>query len=77
MPERIAVEEGALYHVTAGTWVRFYDQNVARPRADAWAREMSHPSSGEDVDVFVAVDNAVAVRGMVPQAALTRVTEGQ
>ena len=77
MPQRIAVEEGALYRVASGTWVRFYGEQVARPRADAWAREMSRTTGSVDVDVYVAVDDAVAVRGVVPSAALTRVTEGQ
>jgi hypothetical protein len=77
MPERIAVEEGALFRVEAGTWVRFYGDQVARLRADGWAREMSRTAGSEDVDVYVAVDDAVAVRGVVPSATLTRVTEGE
>ncbi len=77
MPERIAVEEGALFHVESGTWIRFYGEQVARLRAVGWAREMSRTSGSADVDVYVAVDDGVAVRGVVPQSALTRVTEGE
>lgn len=77
MPERIAVEEGALFHVTSGTWIRFYGEQVARLRAEGWAREMSRTSGSTDVDVYVAVDDGVAVRGVVPTASLTRVTEGE
>jgi len=77
MPERIAVEEGALFRVQSGTWVRFYGEQVARLRADGWAREMSRTSGSEDIDVYVAVDDGCAVRGVVPSASLTRVTEGE
>jgi hypothetical protein len=77
MPERIAVEEGALFHVQSGTWIRFYGEQVARLRAEGWAREMSRTSGSTDVDVYVAVDDGVAVRGVVPTGTLTRVTEGE
>lgn len=77
MPERIAVEEGALFRVASGTWVRFYGEQVARLRADGWAREMSRTAGSEDVDVYVAVDEGCAVRGVVAGSALTRVTEGE
>lgn len=77
MPERIAVEEGALFRVQAGTWIRFYDEQVARLRETGWAREMTRTTGSDDVDVYVAVDDGVAVRGVVSQSALTRVTEGE
>lgn len=77
MPERIAVEEGALFRVRAGTWIQFYHENVARLRADGWGREMSRTSGSDEVDVYVAVDNGCAVRGVVTNDALTRVTEGE
>lgn len=76
MPGRIAEEEGALYRVEPGTRVTFYGEEVARLRGQGWAREMSR-ASGEDLDVYVAVDNGAAIRGMVPQASLTRVAEGE
>jgi hypothetical protein len=83
MPQRIAIEEGALFRVAAGTWVQFCDNagrcaNIARPRVDAWARELSRdPHAPDEVDVYLAVDQSVAVRGVVPESAMTRVTEGQ
>lgn len=77
MPERIAVEEGALFRVQSGTWISFLGDQVARLRADGWAREMSRTAGSEDVDVYVAVDDGVAVRGVVPSGSLTRVTEGE
>lgn len=77
MPERIAVEEGALFRVPRGTWVRFYGEQVARLGAEGWAREMSRTAGSPDLDVYVAVDNGVAVRGVVESSVLTRVTEGE
>jgi hypothetical protein len=75
MPERIAVEEGALFRVAPGTRVRFYGEEVARLRGHGWAREMSR--QGDDVDVYVAVDDGVAVRGIVDNDTLERVAEGE
>ena len=77
MPERIAVEEGTLFRVQAGTYVDFYQEHVARLRGEGWAREMSRTSGSDAIDVYVAVDDGCAVRGTVPSASLTRVTEGE
>lgn len=72
MPARIAQETGALFRVAAGTHVMFYGEDVATIRRDAWARELS-PRQGEEADVYVAVDDGVAIRGVVPVASLTPV----
>lgn len=68
-------EQRPLWRVRAGTWVRYAEQKVARLEADGWAREMGRTGEGDSavIDVFVAVDDAVAIRGMVPQEALFEV----
>ena len=71
-PARVAMEEdGTLVRVDSGTRIRFYGEEVARLRAEGWARELGR--DGEEVDAFVAVDNGVAVRGIVPSGSVTAV----
>lgn len=70
IPARVEAETGALFRVAAGTHVMFYGEDVATLRREAWARELS-PRQGEEADVYVAVDNGVAIRGVVPVSALT------
>jgi hypothetical protein len=72
MPAWIANEDGALYRVAQGTRIRFNGRTIARLRAQGWAREIGR-QQGDLVDVFVAVDNGVALRGLVPMSALTLV----
>lgn len=74
MPSRIANETGALFHVAAGTHVMFYGEDVATVRREAWARELS-PRQGDQADVYIAVDEGVAIRGVVPVSSLTPVDE--
>ncbi len=69
LPLRIARETGPLLRVAAGTRVTFYGEEVARLRTDGWARELSARQAGM-VDVFVAVDDAVAIRGLVPASSV-------
>lgn len=65
VPERIAREEQhRLWRVRARSKVRFNGQTVAIFAQGGWAREMNRYPTGE-VDVFAAVDNRVAVRGML------------
>jgi len=68
-------EDRPLWRVRAGTWVRYAEAKIARLEADGWAREMGRTGEGNDalIDVFVAVDDSVAVRGMVPQESLFEV----
>jgi len=68
-------EQRPLWRVRAGTWVRYADEKVARLEADGWAREMGRTGEGDSatIDAFVAVDDGVAIRGMVPQEALFEV----
>jgi hypothetical protein len=65
-------EERPLWRVRAGTWVRYGGDRVAQLEAEGWAREMgrSGESGSPQVDVFVAVDDDVAIRGMVSPDAL-------
>lgn len=71
-PARIAMEEdGTLVRVDSGTRIRFYGEEVARLRAQGWGRELGR--DGEEVDAFIAVDDGVAVRGIVPADAVTAV----
>jgi hypothetical protein len=75
IPARIANETGALFRVAAGTHVLFYGEDVATLRRDGWARELS-PRQGDQADVYVAVDDGVAIRGVVPVSSLTPVDAG-
>jgi hypothetical protein len=64
MPHRIAEDEGPLRRVRPGTRVRFLDRVIARLRSGGWARELGRTRDGR-IDVYVAVDDASAVRGLV------------
>ena len=68
-------QEGAVHRVAAGTRVRSQGETIGRLRADGWARELARPEPGR-VDVFIAVNDDVAIRGTVPESALTLV-EGE
>lgn len=71
-PYWMAQESGPLHRVAEGTRVRFHGETIARLRAPGWARELGR--QGDDmVDVFVAVDDQTALRGLVPASALTLV----
>ena len=73
IPMRIRIDaDSPLWKVRSGTWVRFAGQRVARLEADGWAREMGRSEDGVDVDVFVAVDDSLAIRGWVPADALVQ-----
>ncbi len=74
MPTRIANETGALFRVAAGTHVLFYGEDVATLRREGWARELS-PRQGADADVYIAVDDGIAIRGVVPVSSLTPVEQ--
>jgi hypothetical protein len=71
VPIRLMAEPNRpLWRVRAGTRITFNQETIAIAHQDALAREMvRHEGSGE-VDVFVAVDDTVAVRGMVDADAL-------
>lgn len=75
MPGRIAREDdGTLVRVAAGTEIFFYGEDVGRVRGSAWGREFSRQD--DEVDVYIAVDDGVAIRGIVPADAVTPVREG-
>ncbi len=75
MPYWMTQESGTLYRVASGTRVGFNGRTIARLRQQGWAREIARQPDGQ-VDVFLAVDDDVAVRGLVPADSLTPV-EGQ
>lgn len=71
-PARIAMEEdGTLVRIESGTRVRFYGEEVGRLRARGWGRELAR--DGGEVDAFIAVDDGVALRGIVPADAVSAV----
>jgi hypothetical protein len=71
VPERLRNDvHMELAHLAAGTRVSFEGQTLAILDAPGYARVVErHPETGE-IDVFVAVDNALAVRGMIPLSSL-------
>lgn len=75
VPARLR-EDGSkpLRRIAAGTRIVFDGRTIARLDADGYAREMQRYPDTDEVDVFVAIDDTVAVRGMVPSAALTPAT---
>jgi len=74
-PYWMSQERGPLHRVAAGTRVGFHGRTIARLRSEGWARELGRQENGL-VDVFVAVDDNVAIRGLVREGDLTLV-EGQ
>ncbi len=72
MPIRIAEEQGLLHRVSAGTRVKFLDRVIGRLRGQGWARELSRVSGGR-VDVFIAIDDSTAIRGLVQEGELTQI----
>ena len=74
-PYWMAREDGALYRVAAQTPITFGGNIIARLSVDGWARELGRQEGGQ-VDAFVAVDNNLALRGLVPASALTLVEAG-
>ena len=75
VPARLRVDaEARLWRARKGTHVRFGDKVIGTLNAAGYAREMGRPSPGF-VDAFVAVDDAVAVRGLVAETDLSPVTD--
>jgi hypothetical protein len=72
MPAQLTREGGALKRVAPDTRVMFNDQVVAVFKQKGWARVLAEYPEGV-VDVFAAVDDRVAVRGLVPADALSDV----
>jgi hypothetical protein len=71
VPVRLMAEPGQpLWRVRPGTQVTFQRETVAVVRHEALAREMARHDPTGEVDVFVAANEDVAVRGMVPADAL-------
>ncbi len=71
LPRRLQEEAAlTLHRLPAGTRVRFNGVTIAALDRDGFAREMVRHEATHEVDVFVAVDDQVAVRGMVTVDAL-------
>jgi hypothetical protein len=71
VPERLQVEqERPLWRLPSGTRVRFNGRTMAILAEDGFAREMNRYADTGEADVFVAVDEDIAIRGMVPIRAL-------
>jgi hypothetical protein len=71
MPARIAEEEeGDLFRIRSGARIRFLDRVVARVRGEGWARRIGTVEPNQ-VDVYVAVDEGSAIRGLVRDRDLT------
>jgi hypothetical protein len=64
MPARIGAEDGTLHRVSQGARVRFLDRTIARLRSTGWAREIGRVGDGR-LDLYVAVDDSMAIRGLV------------
>ena len=65
VPARLQTEgDRPLLRVPSGARVRFDGETIGIFGAEGWAREMNRYETGE-VDVFVAVDDEVALRGMM------------
>jgi hypothetical protein len=64
---------GELLRVASGTRLQVREQTVARLRAEGWARRNGEMDGG--IDVFVAVNDDVALRALAPAEALTPVIE--
>lgn len=75
LPERIRRDEssGPLRRVKPATRVAFDGVTIASIDAPAYAREMARYVETGEVDVFVAVDDQVAIRGMIPADAIESV----
>ena len=76
MPARIAAEQGRLFRVAEGARVRFLDRTIARLRGQGWARELDRIDD-QNLDVYVAVDEGAALRGIVRERDLTPVSSGR
>ncbi len=69
LPIRLLHELGKLKRVVPGTRLTSNGASIAVLHAEAWARVLAEYPNGE-IDAFVAVDDSVSVRGLLPKAAL-------
>ena len=77
VPQRLlADEDKPLRRILAGARIRFDGRVVGILQEDAFGREMARYDSGE-VDVFVAVSDELAIRGMVREAAVAELETGE
>lgn len=66
IPRRLQAEpDRPLWRLAVGTRVRFDGHTVAILGEEGWAREMGRYDDTGEADVFVAVDDELAIRGMV------------
>jgi hypothetical protein len=65
LPARLANEPGELKRVAAGTKIVFGDAVIGVLKREGYARVVRAYDEAGYADVFVAVDDAVALRGLV------------
>lgn len=70
MPERLKQEQGAVKLVAPGARVRFSGQIIAVFKQPGYARVLAE-FPNDQIDVFCAADNGVAVRGLVERRFLS------
>ncbi|HJL30871.1 MAG TPA: hypothetical protein RMI62_17455, partial [Polyangiaceae bacterium LLY-WYZ-15_(1-7)] len=58
-------QQNPLWRLPAGTRVRFDDETIGILDEDGYGREMNRYESTGEVDMFVAANDEVALRGMV------------
>lgn len=74
LPSRLRADsQHELVRIAAGTRVRFDETTIALLDVEGRARVLERYSDTNEADVFVAVDDGVAVRGMVPLDAIQAV----
>lgn len=75
LPSRLRNDtQHTLVRVAAGTRVRFDDSTIALLDVEGRARVLERYTESNEADVFLAVDDAVAVRGLIPIEAMTSVS---
>ncbi|MFT5356839.1 MAG: hypothetical protein ACI9KE_004065 [Polyangiales bacterium] len=66
VPMRLRVDGARpLWHITAGSRIRYGDTTIAIVESTVFAREMGRFEESEEADVFVAGDDGVALRGTI------------
>lgn len=74
LPRRLELDPGhALVRVAAGTRISFDATTIAVLDVEGRARLLERHADTGEADVFVAVDDSVAVRGLVPLTAISDV----
>lgn len=71
VPLRLRVDESRpLWRLPVDTRIKYGDETIGILATEGYAREMGRYEETGEVDVFVAIDDGVALRGTVPIASL-------